>query len=405
MSRKLQIIIGLVVLFVVFGFLFCLLKPKMYTATAYLQMLNDKPYFIYDEKHHIDYENFVNTHIAIIRSPLILEKVLESPDVAQLPVIKSKKDKIGWLVKKLELQRKDKSEIVTISITLPVPEDAERIVNGVIVAFFEFYDNDHQDWNLRLLTQLNLELNRQKATARLLQDEIRSGLERSAKQGGILGTTVVQGESILRDLYQHESKLETLRSELKVLRETLNDPSKLEIPTSMIQAAIENDPMSKMLLQRKIDSQEQMAELKKVTAQEDDPKIIALQQQIKEIEEKIEKNKGNTEEVKKKLQTEYVRQLEQKFFETQTAVRSQEIVTENLRQKYHEQIADIGSRTVQVVDVQFRQDQLRRVNLILDQLESRVLALETEKYAPPQILLRKKATVSTQPNHSCCWWW
>ncbi|MDR2706363.1 MAG: hypothetical protein LBC02_11350, partial [Planctomycetaceae bacterium] len=88
MSRKLQIIIGLAVLLVVSGLLFCVLRPT-YTATAYLQMFRHKTYFIYDEKQQTDYENFVNTQIAIIRSPLILEKTLENPEVAHLPVIKS----------------------------------------------------------------------------------------------------------------------------------------------------------------------------------------------------------------------------------------------------------------------------------------------------------------------------
>ncbi|MDR2706918.1 MAG: hypothetical protein LBC02_14160 [Planctomycetaceae bacterium] len=413
MSRKLRIIISVVVLLVVVGFLFCLLRPNTYTATAYLQMLSQKPYFIYNEKQHekqqIEYENFINTYFAIIRSPLILEKTLEDPDVAQLPVIKSKKDKVRWLAEKLELQRLNKSEMVTISITLPVPEDAEKIVNSVVAAFFNFYYNHQQDWNLKFLTQLNLELNRQKATARLLQDEIRRGLEQSAKQGGAKEgrisdvTSFVQGESIVRELFLNESKLETLRSELQVLRETLNDPSKLEIPASTLQAAIENDPMSRMLRQKKVDSQEQIAELKKTTTQEDDPKIVSLQNQIKDIEKKIEENKGNSEEVKKKLQIEYVRQLEQKFFETQIAVRSLEVVTENLRRKYQEQIAEIGSRTVQIVDVSFLQDQLRRVNSIIDQLESRIMALETERYAPNQIELKLKARVQTPPNRR--WWW
>lgn len=417
MSRKLRISIVLVVLLLLV-FLFCLLNPNRYTATAYLQISRQKPYFLYaekqkEEKQNIDYENFVNTCFAIIRSPIILEKALESPDVAQLPVVKSKKDKIGWLAQKLELQRQNNSEIATISITLSVPEDAEKIVNSVVFSFFEYYDNYLQNRNIKFLTQLSLELNRHRATARMLQEEIRIGLERSAKQGGIGGIAEVTGggqqrEPLLRDLNLNKSKLETLRSELKVLHETLEDPSKLEIPISIIKRAIENDPMLKILQQKIVESQEQMAELKNTTKEdhpkiEDHPKLVSLQQQIKVIEEKIEKNKeNNTEEVKKKLQIEYVRQLEQRFFEIQIAVRTQENLIENLQKQYETQIAEIGSRTVQMVDVSFQQEQLRRVNSIIDQLESRVMAWETEKHAPNQVELKKKATIPIQPNRS--WW-
>jgi hypothetical protein len=368
--------------------------------------LSQKPYFVYDEKQKTNYENFVNTQFAIIRSPLILAKALESPDISQLPVVKSKKDKIAWLAQKLELKRQNHSEMITISITLPIPEDAEKIVNSVVNAFFESYDNQLRDWNIKLLTQLSLELNRQKTTARLLQDEIRSGLEQAAKQGGSGVSGAVQDESILRELHLNKLKLETLRAELRVLRETLNNPSELEIPAVIIQAAIENDP-ALILLQNIKTADMNTADINKVTTPEDVTKIPDLQQQIKDIkdtkdiEKTIEKNKGNTEiiaEVKKKLQTKYVLGLEQKFFDVQIAVRLQEIITEDIRRKYNEYIAGIGSRTVQIVNVQFQQDQLRRVNLILDQLESRVIALETERYAPNQIQLRKKATIPTQPN-------
>ena len=146
---------------------------------------------------------------------------------------------------------------------------------------------------------------------------------------------------------------------MKVLRETLDDPSKLEIPISIIKRAIENDPLLRILQQKIVESQEQMAELKNTTKEdhpkiEDHPKLVSLQQQIKVIEEKIEKNKeNNTEEVKKKLQIEYVRQLEQRFFEIQIAVRTQENLIENLQKQYETQIAEIGSRTLQMVEVSF----------------------------------------------------
>ncbi|MDR1270262.1 MAG: hypothetical protein LBK82_12130 [Planctomycetaceae bacterium] len=407
--RKLRIVLGFFVLLVVLGVLFCVLRPSMYTATAYIQILSHKPYFIYDEKQQTNYDNFVNTQFAIIKSPLILSKALEDPQFSQLPIIKSRQDKIAWLARKLELQRLQNSEIITVSITLPVPEDTEKIVNSVVTAFFDFYATHSRDWNFKLLTQLNLELNRQKATARLLQDEIRSGMEQAAKQGGIsrvpdsLEKSMLLGESVLRELYLNESKLETLQTELDTLCEPI-PLSELEIPETVIQKAVENDPMMKMLQQRKIDLQDHLATLKKDFTQDNNFRILGLQKQIKEIEEKIEEKKKNTEEIKKKFQSEYAQNLETKIIETQLAVRSQTNLVNNLRKKYQEQIIAVGERTVKIVDTQFLQDQLRRVNSIIDQLELRVVAIETERFAPPQIELKRKATIPIQPNPGWGWW-
>ncbi|MDR1141093.1 MAG: hypothetical protein LBL62_05315, partial [Planctomycetaceae bacterium] len=65
--RKCRIVLGFLVLLVVLGVLFCVLRPGMYTATAYIQILSRKPYFIYDEKQQTNYDNFVNTQFAIIK--------------------------------------------------------------------------------------------------------------------------------------------------------------------------------------------------------------------------------------------------------------------------------------------------------------------------------------------------
>ncbi|MDR1270217.1 MAG: AAA family ATPase [Planctomycetaceae bacterium] len=379
--------------------------PVRYEATAYMQILSQKPYFIFDEKLQQQYDAYVTTQFAIIRSPLILDKALENSDVANLPYVLKQKNKVEWLAKALKLrQTQNKSELVTIGIETEVAEDAEKIVNSVVTAFFDTFASQAQDWNHKLLTQLNLELNRQKATARLLQDEIRSNMEKAAKQGGVaskegMSGGLNQGESILRDLYLQESKLESLRAEEKMLKESMTEG--MNIPQSILAKAIENDPMLRMLQTRLVDLREQVASLKKTLVRDDDPKIIGYQNQIKEIEKKIEEEYSSAGSNKvKDLQSSFVANLEQAIWEQSRAIRAQEILVESLRKRYGEQVTNVGERTVQIVDVSFQQNQLERVNKILDQLETRVVSLETERFAPNQIELKKKATIPTKPNNA-----
>ncbi|MDR3198946.1 MAG: hypothetical protein LBU34_13860, partial [Planctomycetaceae bacterium] len=71
---------------------------------------------------------------------------------------------------------------------------------------------------------------------------------------------------------------------------------------------------------------------------------------------------------------------------------SQTILVKNLQQKYEGYLAEISSQTIPLlVDTQFQQDQLRRINAIIEQLELRVLTLQSNRYAPPQIELKRKA--------------
>ncbi|MDR2117597.1 MAG: hypothetical protein LBP87_14565 [Planctomycetaceae bacterium] len=401
--RGLRIIIVLFILSAVAVFLFYMLQPKMYTAIAYLQILQDKPYLHFNEKQFRDFDMFVNTQFAIIQSPLILEKTLENPDVANIPIVRNQKDKAAWLAQKLELRRRHHSEIITVSITLPVPEDAEKIVNGFVSAFFEYYTTQLQDWNLKLLTQLNLELNRQKTIARQLQSEIQANKERepSAKQNDKSGVTgFIQNESILREFYLNESKLEVLRFELKTLQETLNNPHEIDISATTLQKAIENEPMLRMLQTKLAELQEQVASLKKTLVRDDEPKIIAWQNQIKEIEKKIEEELSSTGDNKiKDIRNSFVAVLEQTIWEKSMAIRSQEILVENLKKRCNEQTTDIDPKANQLaIDTQFLQNQLQRINSIIERLELRIAELEVERYAPAQIQLKKKATIPTKPN-------
>jgi capsular exopolysaccharide synthesis family protein len=395
---------GLIMASAVFAAVMALF-PVRYEAIAYLQIFSQKPYFIFDEKQQKQYETYVTTQFAIIRSPLILEKALENPDIARIPYVLKQKNKVDWLARSLKLkQTTNKSEIITLSIEMEVAEDAEKVVNSVVVAFFAYYEDQAQTWNHKLLTQLQNEVNRQKATAHLLQEDIRRGMEQAARQGGAaskdgLSGGVNQGESILRDLYLHRSKLASLRAEKTMLEEAMTNG--MNIPRSILAKAIENDPHLLMWQTRLVELRDQEESLKKTLAKPDDPRILGIQEQIKGLEKRIEEAYSDTSDGKvRELQSSLVANLEKTHWEKSLEIRAQEIRVEDLENSYKEQIEDVSERTGQIVDVSFQQLQLERVNNMLNQLETRVVALETEKYAPDQIELKKRATVPTKPNNA-----
>ena len=306
--------------------------PRTYTATAWIQVAPTKPYYIFAESQQRDYKSYVNTQFALLRSPLVIDKALENPAVARLPEVARQKDRVGWIAKNLKLQSQQCSEMITVSFTAYSPEAAEEIVNSVVNAFFAYYESQSNDWNARMINQLNLELNRQQNAARLLQDEIRHGLQEATRKGGVpekegpLSGGSAQGEFFQRELLLQEVKLETARAELLATMEILGRPNMLE------EAAL---PLKRSLPEKEV------------------------------------------------------------------AVRAQEILVENLRSRYKEAVQNLGSRTVEIADVSFQQEQLKRVNSVIDLLQSRVVSLQTEMNAPAQIQLRKKATRPQEPDR---WW-
>lgn len=374
--------------------------PRQYTAKAWIQILTQKPHFVFDETMQRNYDNLVETQFALMRSPLIIEKALENPVVSQLPIVKKQLNRSDWLTKKLKLQKQGRSEMVTVSISTPDPQASETIVNSVIDAYFDYYENQSQEWNRRLVQQLTLELNRQQSAARILQDEIRSNLESAAKKGGLTGDAksgFAPGELLLKDIYTTESKLAVLQAELKMLEEL--NASGQQASKAAVRHAVEQD-LSVSTLAAQLDALKKTEALSKATlADANDPKLAELKEQIASTEKQLAAlrdavTQEKTDEMGQALTT----KLEEEMWDKKRVVRTTEILIENLRQRYRDQIKDVGERTVQVVDVSFQQEQLKRVNSVLDLLQSRVVALQTEMNAPSQIQLRRKASVPTDPD-------
>ena len=62
-------------------------------ATASIQIHSERPRFLAENHQQINYDAFVNTHIALLRSTMVLDRVLEMPDVARLPIVIKQRDR------------------------------------------------------------------------------------------------------------------------------------------------------------------------------------------------------------------------------------------------------------------------------------------------------------------------
>ncbi len=375
-----------------------LFKPISYTATAWIQVLRTKPHYIFEESSakQRDLEEFINTQFALIRSPIVMEKALENPTVSRMSFVRRQRDRVAWLAKNIKLEAQPKSEWVTVSFSAPEPKDASEIVNSVVNAYFEYYENQNSDWNTRLINQLTLELNRQQNAARLLQEEIRSSQERTAMKGG--PTTA---ESLLREVYLAESKLEAVRAELKAMKEYIVE--KWPVPEEVLQNEIEKDPTLIGLVKQQTEAQEKWDALKK-NLPEDDPQVTKAKDDVRNAYDKVVAYQKTIATAKKEtLLREAKATSAQIIREKEIAVRTQEILVENLRARYKEALSVAGGRAVEIADVSFQEAQLKRINQVLDLLQTRVVTLQTEMTAPAQVQLRKKASIPTEPDR-WSWW-
>ncbi|MCL2305213.1 MAG: hypothetical protein FWC43_07710 [Planctomycetaceae bacterium] len=89
------------------------------------------------------FDIFVNTQIALMKSPMVLKSVVENPAISRLANIQKQADPIQWITSKLmiegALSNAKKGEIYTVSFESIDPKEAEMIVNAVVDSYMSYY--------------------------------------------------------------------------------------------------------------------------------------------------------------------------------------------------------------------------------------------------------------------------
>ena len=107
-------------------------------------------------------EDFVSTHVVVLRSPLIVERAVKKRDLGSLKSFEGGGDPIAIIGAGLLVGRdnnKDSStgpsNIVNMSYRVLVSEDCPRILNAIIDSYQEFLDYNYTSSTAETLTLIN----------------------------------------------------------------------------------------------------------------------------------------------------------------------------------------------------------------------------------------------------------
>ena len=184
--------------------------PPQYPATAHLQMRATAPTFLFETPPLGKYDLFVNTQIALLRSPVVLGKALQEPDIMKLPILR-RRDPRAYLASKLRIKREGHSEIVSVSIKTDSDAASLAIVDAVIDAYLKYVDDSERNAGNRLLMELNAEKRRQYTSAQVLQDNIRSLTKKDA----------AGSEEVQLDIAFNQTQLERLNKTIDKIEDRI----------------------------------------------------------------------------------------------------------------------------------------------------------------------------------------
>lgn len=369
-----------------------------YRAKAWIQILSLQPYYVFKDQAE-KYDSYVSTQFDLMRSPMVLEPVLGRPEIAGVHELAESEDPVDWLAKHLEFDGQGDSELYTIGITCGNPDDAANIVNAVVDSYFLLYHDESSERNRQMVNLLEEELARRTQIVEGYRDEIRD-LTAQASDKGVLYPGKEGGQfpvlQMQSDLIMAEAELEALKAEIEIAKDMLQEGG--PVPESMVEKAIDVDPVFQQMLAEKTQLQQNLSKTKEVVSDPESPHVQRLKRSMEQMEEEIAQMREDLREEKMlELKNRMRLDRQQEIMALESDLESRRLMVERLRAMVQGQMADLRQGSTDSVDVEFQTTQLLREQSVLDRISDRIMELQTEQNAPQRVRLRERAERPSNP--------
>src|SRR5262249_21340818 len=107
-------------------------KGPSYGAFTWVRIEDQKPMLAFPER---DSALFVRTQVELIKSPLVLDPVLNDRKISQLPEVAAHLASAEWMAKQVNVKSVGGSELYQIAYESRTPDNVVAIVNAVLDSY------------------------------------------------------------------------------------------------------------------------------------------------------------------------------------------------------------------------------------------------------------------------------
>jgi uncharacterized protein involved in exopolysaccharide biosynthesis len=143
-----------------------------FKATAWLQIKEQPDYLAFRAEGN-NYR-FVQNQVELLRGPLVLERVLAKPEVAQLPEVAKQPAGIEWLQRGVMAKNVGGSDLFELSYTCLNAEGAAKIVNTIVQSYLEVSQQNTEERTNRVIQLLTEERERRSKEVERLRETVRT---------------------------------------------------------------------------------------------------------------------------------------------------------------------------------------------------------------------------------------
>jgi polysaccharide biosynthesis transport protein len=357
-----------------------------YKTTAWLIIKQQADYLAFKEDSN---KSFVQNQVELIRSPVVLEKVLAKPEIAQLPELLQQASPVEWLQKNLVAKNEGGSDIFDLSLTGPNAANVAKILNGIVDSYLEVSSQNAVEQTERVVQLLTEELERRGKDVERLRENLRTmarqvgGKDPFAASPGhdalVLHTPL---DTLQERLITTQVERQVLEARLQALDELLSAKPE-ELPADVVEQVVEERP-EVVKLKEEIDSERAHLQETERVAQ---PNYVQGPTRWKS---QLTSDEQHLDDLRTRLKSTAGRESIAGGLKKQRDVREdvrQQLTNAKLSEKLLQERVDqlmagqsqTGDRTL---ELEFAKHELDRAESTYQRIAERILALNTEMRAP-----------------------
>lgn len=363
-------------------------------------------------------DRFARTQVELIRSPAVLQKVVERPEIASMPEILEMDDKAKDLRAELKIASENESDLFSVRFESPNGNNAAAIVNAVVEEFVRLQDDDTAARFSRIVVLLENEVSRRDKEVARLRDAVQK-LANDADPITEPATPEFNDsramiQKWLDDVSSSVVEREVLQATLTATQETLNGMEQVAIPDDVVAIEVEKAPEVQEIKRLMAAVEVQIRQMQAVTRSgQTNPALQRLQGQLQQFEESLEQAKRTaTERILPTLQARASRerrdqvvaqvaklQAEIRMHETLESLLGEKI--ETAKQKLVDSLATNSpqqERAQKAMELASKQAELQMAEQVRQMIKERADLFTTEQKAPSGVTIISPAQPPMRPE-------
>jgi receptor protein-tyrosine kinase len=381
----------------------------VYRSTAVMKIASYTPYIAYTvNEQPMKPEEFTETQIELLRSPLVMEQLLTKPEIAALPHFEGQENPAKWLSKQVQVDQVGNSELYYVYLDAPNPESSALLVNAILDEYFAVRARDEESQTERVLELLNQEKETRAEVIQNLREEMRELGKHVMGADPVTGMPTQSKGNIMAPLNKQVEQLADLEMECRMLeleiiaiRETIEQKD-IEVADVEVEMAITETEEVQRLRALIANKREMLFRIESVAVNgKEDSTYKIVEREIASLERSLQNATQQARpQIASQLKTmaaldnaDLLKQLEREL-ELKMTVRQ-------LRgEQYAEQLASAGESGDQLMELEFKRNELAREERVFEMIAERSMALTTESRAPGRVALLQRAEQPIRPVES-----